>query len=477
MSRSLNRAIIKSVSGRLSTYIVQFVALAIYARLFTPEEFGVIASIQVFVIFFQMLADIGIGPAIINEEDFGHDKRDGVFSVTALTGVVLATVFFIFSYGLNAFYNYEYQNIAFIVCVAILFNSLSILPITALNKDTKFIHIAIVDVLGEFIALIIVYYLYVNGAGVLALAARTAVIAISKFILVWFISFKTVLGRPKFGAELRHIKTILSFSLYQFGFNFINYFSRNLDNILIAKYFGMSSVGIYDKAYQLMRYPLMLTTFAMTPAIQPALMKYRSDKEQIIKEHNNLTMRLFSLSLPINVFVFLNSKDIVLILFGPQWLAVVPLIEIFAFMIPIQAVLSTSGSFFQVMNKPRLLFFSGIMSAVVNVTAIITGIAIGSMEAVALGLFVGFSVNFLQAYYLLFRYCFNYSSMGFYLKMTKSICLVTPPMLLYSSLSVSISYLYELSSISSLFINFLTLFFVLSLFFVPIKKHMFYPSN
>jgi O-antigen/teichoic acid export membrane protein len=471
VSNKLNKAIIKSVSGRLSSYIIQFAALAIYARLFTPKEFGIIASIQVFVLFFQMIADIGIGPAIINEDEFGSNKRDGIFTITAITGCVLSILFFFFSYALNNFYSgYEYQEIAVFVCVAIFFNSLNIVPITSMNKDAKFIHLAVIDVFVEGLTLAVVYVLFLQNIGLLALATRPATQAITKFLLTWTLSIRTELGRAHFGTELYHIKAILSFSLYQFGFNFINYFSRNLDNILIAKYFGMTSAGIYEKSYQLMRYPLMITTFAMTPAIQPILTKIRSDKERIIKEHNRLTSRLLAISLPISVFIYLNSNNIILFLFGEDWLAIEPLIKIFTFMIPIQAVLSTSGSFFQVMGKPRLLFISGAISAVVNVTAIISGIVLGEIKYVAIALIIAFSINFFQVYIIVFKYCFISSAKGFYFLLLKAVMATLPPSILYFFINTSFLLNYHYSTFVELLVNGLFGLISIVIFLKPIKK-------
>ncbi|MCE9680056.1 oligosaccharide flippase family protein [Shewanella sp. AS1] len=470
---NLYRAIYKSVSGRFITYIVQFSALALYARLFTPEEFGVIASIQVFVLFFQMLSDVGIGPAIINETKFEIEKRDGMFTFTALIGISLAIIFYFFSYLLNFFYGgYEYQNIAILVSIAIFFNSLNILPITAMNKDARFIELAVIDVSVEIFSVLLIFILYKSNFGLLSLAARSPITAVIKFTMTWILCLKTDLGRPNFGTKLYHIKSILRFSLFQFGFNFINYFSRNLDNILIAKYFGMISVGIYEKAYQLMRYPLMITTFAMTPAIQPILMVYRNEVNLIIEEHNKLTKRLLTLSLPISAFIYLNSKVIVLTVFGEQWYNVEPLIKIFSFMIPVQAVLSTSGSFFQVMNKPNLLFYSGFLSAILNIIAVCIGVLSGDMNTLAIALVVTFTINFFQAYFILFKYCFAFSLKGFYFGLFKGAIVTFWPIFIYSLIQYYLLSNINLSSILSLFVNILVGTLVILVFMRPIKNQL-----
>ncbi|EMW0562748.1 TPA: oligosaccharide flippase family protein [Vibrio parahaemolyticus] len=470
-SNALYSAIKKSVSGRLMVYFVQFSALALYARLFSPEQFGIIASIQVFVLFFQMLSDVGIGPAIINEGDVSNDKRNGIFTVTAIFGVFISFCFYLFSYGLNYFYGgYEYQEIAMIVCVSIFFNALNILPITAMNKDAKFVIIAVNDVVIELVAFCVVYFLYLLDVGILALASRVAVQGVLRFTFTWIVSKNTTLGRPTFGRGIYHIKSISSFSLYQFGFNFINYFSRNLDNILIAKFFGMGAVGIYEKSYQLMRYPLMLTTFAMTPAIQPILTKVREDKEKIVEEHNKLTSRLFALSIPISFFLYFNSDDIVLLLFGEQWSDVSELIKVFCVIIPIQSVLSTSGSFFQVMNKPKLMFITGVLAAVANVSLIIVGLTLGSVFHVAVCLIFSFIFNFFQIYFVLFRMCFDSNVRHFYLLLCKVMLVMIPPLFIYTLINFAFLNELKFSVLTSIVLQGILGIISLMLFYRPIKR-------
>lgn len=467
-------AIVKSMSGRISTYIVQFIALAIYARMFTPQEFGIIASIQVFVTFFKMLSNVGIGPAIINENKFNERKRDGIFTVTLLLGFFIATLFYFFSFFLNLFYgdNYTYQEIAVFVSISIFFSTINILPMTALVKDAEFTKIAFIDIIAEIFSFIAIYYLYSQGFGLISLAIRPALQSVVRYLLSWHLSKNTVLGKAKIGRELYHIKSIFSFSMYQFLFNFINYFSRNLDNILIAKYFGMSSVGAYDKAYQLMRYPLLMTTSALTPAIQPILTNFRENNDLIVREHNKLAVRLTGISIPISVYIFIFAKDIISILFGVQWLGIESLIKIFCFMIPIQAVMTTSGSFFQVMNKPKLLFYTGLLAAVSSISSILVGLYLGGLNDIAFMLVIAFIINFIQIYYFLFKCCFKSSLMDFYIGILKVIVILIFPVIIFYTINVHLVLKLNFGPFCNVLIGMIVGLVSLVLFYKPLRKSM-----
>ncbi|EHR8944561.1 oligosaccharide flippase family protein, partial [Escherichia coli] len=180
----------------------------------------------------------------------------------------------------------------------------------------------------------------------------------------------------------------------------------NLDSILVGKYFGSLLLGQYDKAYQLMRYPLMLTTFAITPAIQPILVNFKDDIRFIEKEHNKLAFRLYSISIPITVFILFNAASIVRFLFGQQWELSITYVAILALSIPVQTVMSSSGAFFQVMNKPRLLFITGLITSFLNVLGIGIGVYFSSVELLCKFIVLTFIVNFIITYFILYRYCF-----------------------------------------------------------------------
>lgn len=424
INQQLKKAIGLSLLGRYSAYVVQLALLMLYARWFTPEEFGVLAAIQVFVIFFMMLAEIGLGPALINQRQLSEKDRDGLFSLTWLIGIGIAIVFYIVTYGLNHFYGRDdYHLLGLPICISILFNAANTLPMAFLQREKRFITLARSDVLAELPALIIVWWILESGLPLYALAVRPLVVAIVKFVLNYITCAKTEFSRPMFGHHLAAIKPLLGFSGYQFAFNFINYFSRNLDNILVGRMLGMGALGVYDKAYALMKYPLQLLTFAITPAIQPVLAQYAHDIELMERTHTNFVRKISILGVLAGVLMGASSNEIVVILLGGQWRTVGSVLQILSIIIPVQVIMSTSGGFYQALNRTDLLFKCGLFSAVTNVSAIITGIWLGSLEKLALCLIVSFHLNFFQCYWVMYRRAFGCSVLSLMMAITPALLL------------------------------------------------------
>ena len=401
----LGQALIKSMTGRYALYIAQMFSLMILARVFTPEIFGIFAVIEVFATFFILFSEMGFGPALINQVEIPKEVRDGIFSITAIIGIFIAASFLLLSPIISSFYENEiYEILVIPVAVSVLFNTVSIVPLAILQREKKFILVAGSDIAGEITSVIIVFILLAFIPPIFALSSKPLTISIIRSFSLWYLSGNCLIGRPLFGRQFYHVKKILSFSAFQLGFNIMNYFSRSLDNILVGKYLGVSSLGVYDKAYQLMRYPLMLLTFAMTPAIQPVLTKLKNDKSEFERLHNQLVNYLAIAGLVAGISIYFFSDFIVLILLGEQWGGVSNILKLLSVTIPIQMMLSSSGGFFQAAGRADLLFSCGVFSSVVNVIAIILGIYFGSLEALCLALIISFSINFIQCYTVLSIY-------------------------------------------------------------------------
>jgi len=404
---SLYRAIAKSMLGRYAVYAVNLLSMMVMARVFTPETFGTVAAIMVFYVFFQLMAEVGLGPAIINLGDLTREDRDGLFGLTLTIGLLLAFLFTALAPLFLSFYQLpRVDEVVPYIAVSLLFFAASIVPHALLLREQAFYRIANGGLAGELLGTIATISLAQLIDPLHALAAKGAFSAGTLFFVIWYFSANTEFGRPLPGRKFSAIKPLLGFSGYQFGFNFINYFSRNLDNILVGKYMGATALGNYDKAYQLMKYPLMLLTFAMTPAIQPVIREHAGDPRKVEEIHRDFTFKLSLLGAAAGLAMYVLAKWIILFALGDQWLDVVPIIRILAIAIPVQVVLSTSGSFFQAMNRADLLFLSGSLSAVVMVSAISVGIIARNMEILFWGLVAAFHIYFVQAYYYLYRKVF-----------------------------------------------------------------------
>lgn len=379
--------------------IISIIIGSILARLLTPAEFGVVALITVFISFFNILSDVGISPAIIQSKELTKDDMQSIFILSILLGLILALTLFFSATTIALFYkNDELIPLTKLLSLTVFFSGLRIVPNALLLKKLKFKEVGVISIIVQMLSGILAINFAYEGFGYYALVYKSIFDGFFTFIFLY--SMSPV--KFKFEINKNSINKILHFSSFQFFFNFINYFSRNTDNLLIGKFISPVALGYYDKSYQLMMMPIQNLTHVITPVLHPVLSEFQNDKKRIFNSYIKVVKILATIGFPLSVFLYFSAYEIICILYGSQWEQSIPIFKILALTVGIQMILSSSGSIFQAVNRTDLLFYSGLISAFFMVSGICYGIFFHqSLEIVGYGLFTAFAFNFFQGFYIL----------------------------------------------------------------------------
>lgn len=377
--------------GKVSYIIVTLLINAVLSRILTPKEYGIVAVCQVFILFFQMIVEAGMGPAIIQNKELNSKEIGILFNYSVLIAIVMAILFGIFGNALVFFYNNSiYIKLAWLMAISIFFNGLNVVPTAILNREKRFRIINFNQVIANALSGLVGILLAIKGFGVYALILSTIVLATVSFILNFFRAKLDLV--TKFDRSV--LKKILGFSSYQFSFNFINYFSRNGDNILIGKFMGASDLGNYNKAYQLLMMPNSVLLGLINPVLQPVLSDYQDNVEIIRETYLKLVRLLALIGMPLSVYLVVYAKQVIFFIYGTQWSAAVFPFQVLATTVWVQMTLSSSGAIFQARNKPKDLYTTSIYSAIILISSFSFGIILGSLDKLAIILSIGFYVNY-----------------------------------------------------------------------------------
>ena len=212
------------------------------------------------------------------------------------------------------------------------------------------------------------------------------------------------------------VKTVASFSVFQFAFSFCNYFSRNLDKLIIGKYFSMAQLGYYDKSYHLMMLPLQNVTFVIEPVLHPILSSLQDSKAELAEKNRKLAVTIANISFPIGLILYFCGEEIIKIVYGGQWDAAIPVFKILALSLPLQMILSTSGAVYQAAGKTNHMFLNGMLNTVVTVAGFLVAAHWGrTIESMAWAWDITLFTNFVSSYFIMQRLTLNSSTKSFYL--------------------------------------------------------------
>lgn len=398
--------------AKYSGIIVSLIITAVLARMITPEDFGVVAIATVFISFFAILSDLGLGAAIVQKQDLTSEDLSSLFSFSIYLGLILTFLFFIASTGIALFYK---NTILLFVCrllsLNILFSTLNVVPNSLLLKNKKFKFIAIRTFIVQLIAGIISVILALVGAGIYALLVNPIIGS----AIIFIINYKQYPLPFHCKIEKRALNKVASYSLYQFGFTIINYFVRNLDKLMIGRVIGLQVLGYYEKSYRLMMLPLQNITNVVTPVMHPIFADYQNNltiqRDKFLK-----ILRILSLiGFPLTAFLYFSARELVLVIFGPQWEASVPIFKILSLTVWCQIIGSSLGSIFQATNQTKRMFYVGLINTIVNVTGLFIAIFVyKTAESVAWMMVLTFYLSTWNFWYI-FRAIFH-SSVNIFIK-------------------------------------------------------------
>ena len=390
-----------SAIEKYSGLFVSIFVTMILARLLSPAEYGVVAIATVVIQFLQMFCSMGIGPAIIQKKSISQYELDTLFSLSLYVGGFFSLLLFFSSWGIADFYgNKQLVSVMQILTINLFFASANMVPnaLIAKNKEFKLLAKRTLFLQGGTGVLSVVAAIY--GLGVYSLLLSPVISSIGIFC------FNRKFYKVNFTLRLslKPIKSIFSFSFYQFAFEFFNYFSRNLDKLIIGKYLNAIMLGYYEKSYRLMQLPLNNVSSVVNPVIQPVLSCLQDDKKEIAIKNNKIVSIISMISFPIAVCLYVNNNEIIEILYGDKWLAAAPVFKILALSIPTQMILSTSGAIWQSSNCPKQMFWTGMLNTLITISGfVIAVIFFKTIESIALAWSLSSIVNFFNTYIYMYK--------------------------------------------------------------------------
>lgn len=374
----------------------------VLARILSPDEFGLIALASVLLAFIGLLSNMGLGPAIIQKQDLTQKDINSVFTFTIIVGTLLSAVYFFLSWPIARFYNNaQLVPVCQLLSVSFFFGVINNVPKNLMVKNQRFKEMAVGSIaMNIFTGPIAIFAAY-KGLGVYSL--MIAPFLNSVILLFYYRRFYPC--SIDLHMSMAPIKRMASFSIYQMLFEIVNYFSRNLDKLIIGRWMSIKDLGYYDKSYHLMQLPQNNITSVLTPVLQPNFTQYQNDMKMMAKQYLRVISVMASISFPLGITLCLCGPEIIRLMYGPQWEPAIPCFQILCLSLPCAMLSSTTGSIYQASNATKYLFYVGLVNSTgMVISFIIASYFFRTIEAVALAWTVFGVFGMLFTYSIMFHF-------------------------------------------------------------------------
>jgi PST family polysaccharide transporter len=360
-----------SALNKILRQLFQFAFLVVLARLLNPSEFGALTMVVVFTGLAELIKSLGFGGAIIHKQNVSDLHLNTAFWANVLMGFILFFAFVAVSKLIADFYGYkELQFYMYGVASIFLINSLNVVQESLLMKNLEFKRLFFIDIFSLIPAGIVAVLAAYSGLGTWSLIIQNAVFIVLSVFAMWFTSS----WRPKFQFRWSVFKELWSYGGGLMGYQIVNYGTRNSDNLIIGKTLGSDLLGIYSRTFHLMLLPINILNLVVTRVMFPVLVKFQNDKEKFREIYLQSTALIALVIFPIAFSILLFPYEIVMLIYGSKWIAMAPILQIFAFYTIFQSINTTLPWIYNGIGKTKVLFYWGIFTLLITVGAIFAGL-------------------------------------------------------------------------------------------------------
>lgn len=335
----------KAISGvkwnaidRLSSHGIQFLFSIFIARLLLPEDYGLIAMLNIFLAISQTFIYSGFGSALIRKIDSTDDDFSTVFYFNVIVAIVCYIVLFYTSPLIADFYNVPLlEEVMRVFSISLVINSLSLIHDTKLSISLNFKSRALISIISAILTGSIGLWVAYAGYGVWALVIQSILASLLRTIFLWII----VKWHPLFIFSWKSFKELFSFGSKLLASGLLDTLYNNIYTLVIGKVFSPSILGTYSKANALAQFPSSNMTGVLQSVTFPVLSKIQNYGDRL----SNVYMRTLKVSafviFPLMVGLAAVADPFIRLALTDKWEGVIPLLQIICFALmwyPIHAI-------------------------------------------------------------------------------------------------------------------------------------------
>lgn len=322
----------RSVRGGAITILAQGAKFALQtgstiflARFLTPNDYGLVGMTTVLMNFVQLFKDLGLSRATIQRPKIDSTQVSTLFWINLLVGLVVCVIVRWTSPLVAQFYG-EPRLIPITIALSsvFLFSALTVQHQALLKRQMRFGSLVGIEVTSLAVALVGSVIIAWRGGGYWALVGMPVIKAVANMVGVWLVCD----WRPGIPVWSKEVASMLAFGGNLTGFNILNYFSRNLDNILIGRVWGAAQLGLYAQAYRLVLLPILQINVPIDSVVLPTLSRLQQEPAKYARYYYQATLAITFLGMPIVAFLFATTDKLIPFVLGEQWTGVVPIFRL-----------------------------------------------------------------------------------------------------------------------------------------------------
>ena len=310
---------------QISSQLVSFVLSIILARLLTPNDYGVVALVNVFIILANVFVTSGFGTSLIQKENSDELDFSTIFYLSELTSIfIYVVIFFVAPFIADFYKNPEMTLILRVFALQLPISAFNSIQQAYISKHIMFKKVFVSTTISAILSGIIGIAMAYSGFGVWALIGQY----ISNTIIISITLAMQISWRPRLMFSWSAGKPLLSFGWKMLATSLLGEFFNQLRSLILGKVYTASDLAYYNRG---LRFPELVSNNVnntISSVLFPVLSEYGNNLEKV-KEGLRRAIRMSTFILmPLLFGMMITSKEIILLLLTKKWISAVPFMQI-----------------------------------------------------------------------------------------------------------------------------------------------------
>ena len=358
-----------STAEQLTSTFVTFLVQILLARLLPPEEFGILATVSIFILIANLLADGGFGDALVQSPSVTRVDISSVFYFNLFLSILMIATLSLAAPQIALFFNEpRLASVVPVLCWTLVISASYVTQQNMLIRNFQFGSLFRISIPSQFAGGVVGIVMALNGCNVWSLVGQVLTTGAIASIICWCLCKAEWQPRREFSVE--SLKRMFPFGIGILGSRLVTSVTGQAYGLVIGKLFTMTDLAYYDRANRLQLLPARSLISPLSRVLFPVFSSIQSETQRIASALRRGIPLLCFIVFPGMFLLMVIAEPLIVVLLTEKWLPAAEYLKIFplvGMVIPIQ---TTNYAVIRALGASRLFFIITALRAVMIITVL-----------------------------------------------------------------------------------------------------------
>lgn len=382
-------------SERMLAQLVTFLVSIVLARLLSPDEYGAIAIVTIFITLANVFVTSGFGSALIQKKEADNIDFSSVFYFNIVFSILIYSILYYIAPSISTFYNLEIlTSVIRVLGLRIILAGINSVQQAYVSKNMLFKKFFFSTLFGTILSGVVGIIMAYTGFGIWALVAQYLTNTIVDTGILWI----TVKWRPEFVFSIERMKMLFKYGWKLLLSALLDSTYSQIRSLVIGKMYSPTDLAFYDKGQQ---YPSLVVT-NINASIGSVLFPVMADKQDDKRAIKNMTRKAIKISSyimwPMMVGLAIVSKPLITFMLTDKWLPCVPFLQIACFNFAFWPIHTANLEAIKALGRSDIFLKLEMIKKFIGITILIIVMQYGVMAIALSGIIATLISSFVNAY-------------------------------------------------------------------------------